>query len=121
MATATGVDLDAMKRAIEARDADAQIALYADDAEVVVIDAMNPPSKPMKLSGKEAIADWVRDVTGRDMTHQVENVVADGDRISYSVACQYSTGERVQCMATLTVVDGKVARQDGVQAWDSGD
>lgn len=119
MATATGIDLDVLKRAIEERDADAQIALYSDDAEVFVIDAMNPPSKPMTVSGKDAIATWVRGVTARDMTHQVQNVVADGDRVSYSVACQYSTGERVQCMATLRVEDGRIARQDGVQAWDS--
>ncbi len=118
MATATGIDTDALKQAIEARDADAQIAMYADDAEVTLVDKMNPPSDPMRISGREGIADWVRDVTSRDMTHEVRDLVAAGNKVSFTTQCRYADGMRVTCMSTMEVANGHIVRQDGVQAWD---
>ena len=54
------LDLAAFNRAIDTSDAESQIAVYDDSAEVQVIDADNPPSAPRVLKGKDAIADWVR-------------------------------------------------------------
>jgi len=112
------VDLVALRTALEASDAETLIGLYADDAELQVIDRINQPSKPLIFQGKEAIAGYWRDVCGRQMAHTVEHVVAAGDTLAYSEACRYPDGTRVQCIAFLDLLGGKIVRQRGVQAWD---
>lgn len=43
--TTTGAfDVEAFRRAIHERDAEAQLALYAQDAEIVTIDRTHPPA-----------------------------------------------------------------------------
>ncbi|MEA2479713.1 MAG: hypothetical protein QOJ07_1635 [Thermoleophilaceae bacterium] len=118
MSTATHFDTAALKRAIEERDASAQLAMFADDAEVTVVDKENPPSSPLRISGRDAIREYLEDVAGRDMTHRVHGLVADGDHAAYSIDCRYPDGSRVLCMAALELRDGRIARQSGVQAWD---
>ena len=44
--TTRGFDLAALARAIEERDAAAQLELYDDAAEVTLIDRANPPGSP---------------------------------------------------------------------------
>jgi ketosteroid isomerase-like protein len=116
--TTTGFDLDALRRAIEAHDADAVIAFYADDAEVSVIDKGAPPSSPRVLRGKDEIAAQWRDVLARDMTHDIQQEVVGPERVSFATACRYASGERVFAMTVLELRDGKIARQTDVQAWD---
>ena len=116
--TTVTVDLVTLRTALEASDAETLIGLYADDAELQVIDRINQPSKPLIFQGKEAIASYWRDVCGREMAHTVEHVVAGGDTVAYSEACRYPDGTRVQCIAFLDLVNGKIVRQRGVQAWD---
>ena len=47
-------DFDEFKRAVEERDSTAQLALYAPDAEVTLIDRINTPSSPRMLRGHDA-------------------------------------------------------------------
>ncbi len=119
-ATTGGLDLDALKRAIEQRDAEGMLALYAPDAEVIMVDHLNPPSRPRRLSGIEQIREMVEDVCARDMTHEITRAVGDADMAAYTEACRYADGTRVLCTALLDVRDGRIARQEGVQAWDEG-
>jgi ketosteroid isomerase-like protein len=116
--TATQFDPQALKRSIEERDADAQVALFADDATVEVVDKANPPSKPLVIRGRDAIREFVEDVTSRDMTHQVSGLVTDGDTASYVIDCTYPDGNKVLCHATLELRKGQIVRQRGIQAWD---
>ena len=44
-------DFSELKRALEERDATAQLALYADDAEVRLVDRINTPGTPRVLRG----------------------------------------------------------------------
>ena len=120
MATAaTTFDPQALKRAIEERNAAAQVELFSDDAVVEVVDQANPPSKPLVVQGREAIGDYLADVASRDMTHQVGGLVVDGEHASYTIDCTYPDGNKVLCMATVDLRDGRIARQRGVQAWDA--
>jgi hypothetical protein len=73
--TATAFDLAALKRAIEDRDAAGQVALYAPDAEVRLVDRITTPRSPRVLRGRDEIAGWIEDVCGREMTHRVEQEV----------------------------------------------
>jgi hypothetical protein len=116
--TATQFDAQALKRAIEERDASSQVALFADDATIEVVDKANPPSNPLVLRGREAIREHLEDVMSRDMTHSVSGLVVDGDKASYLIDCTYPDGNKVLCLATLELSDGHIARQRGVQAWD---
>lgn len=112
-------DTEALRRGIEHRDADALLALYAPDAEYLVVDRDNPPSKPLSLRGRDAIGAYLRDVCGRDMTHRLTHVVADAEQAAFLQSCAYPDETRVLCAAVLELRDGRIVRQTGVQAWDA--
>jgi ketosteroid isomerase-like protein len=114
----TRFDFEAMRRAIERSDADALIALYADDAEVKTINKNTPPSHPTVLRGKEEISAMLRDVCDRDMSHKVEGEVVGENRIAFTEACEYPDGTKVLSAMTLEVKDGRISRQTSVEAWD---
>lgn len=112
-------DFSELKRALEERDATAQLALYADDAEVRLVDRVNTPGTPRVLRGREEIRGWIEDICERDMTHRVEmQVVGDGGA-AFTEACRYPDGTNVLCAAVLELRDGRIARELGVQAWDA--
>ena len=117
MATAT-FDGTAFTQAIEERDASNLLALYAENAEVRLVDRDNPPSAPRVMRGKDEIRAWIEDVCDRDMTHRIEQQVASGDRLAYAEACRYPDGTNVLCVAMLELSDGHVARQTCIRVWD---
>ena len=112
------IDFEVLRRAEEQRDLDAMLDLYADDAEVRIVNRHTPPSSPHVLRGKEEIAEYLSDVLGRDMKHRIENEVVGEDRVAFNVACEYPDGTRVLAAENLDVRDGKIVRQVEVVAWD---
>jgi ketosteroid isomerase-like protein len=118
MTTIQGFDLDTFKQAIEERDASTQLAMYAEDAEVTLVDRLAQPSAPRVLRGRDEIRGWLEDVCGRDMTHRITHTVQDDGGVAYTEACRYPDGTAVLCAALLEVDNGQVTRQVGVQAWD---
>jgi glycine cleavage system aminomethyltransferase T len=117
-ATTTAFDLAALKRAIEQRDAAAQVALYAPDAEVRLVDRITTPGRPRVLAGRDEIAAWIEDVCARDMTHRVELDVVGDDRAAFAERCLYPDGTNVLCMTVLELAGGRIVRQLAIQAWD---
>ncbi len=113
-----GLDFEVLRRAIEGRDAETLVGLYADDAEVLTVNRHSTPSSPQVLRGKEQIGGYLRDVCGREMTHRVENEVVGENRIAFQESCEYPDGVRVLGAETLEVRDGKIVRQVNVEAWD---
>jgi len=107
-----------IKQAIEGRNGRMLASFYADDALVRVIDRNNPPSKPREIKGRAAIDIFWDDVCSRAMTHKVEALVADGNRLAFSQACSYPDGAKVFCLSVLELKDGMISRQTAVQAWD---
>ena len=118
MTTIQKFDLSTFKRAIEERDASGQIAMYAPDAEVTLVDRVSRPSAPRVLKGRGEIQAWIEDVCGRDMTHRVQHTVQDEGGAAFTEACRYPDGTGVVCAAVLEIESGLVVRQIGVQAWD---
>jgi ketosteroid isomerase-like protein len=114
----SALDFEVLRGAIEDRDAETLLGLYADDAEVLTINRNTTPSSPLVLRGKEEIGEYLRDVSSREMTHKVENEVVGSDRISFQEACEYPDGVRVLGAETLDLRDGKIVRQVNVEAWD---
>jgi ketosteroid isomerase-like protein len=118
MTTIQRFDLSTFKQAIEERDASTQLAMYAADAEVTVVDRQSQPSTPRVLRGRDEIRGWIEDVCGRDMTHRVTHTVQGDGGVAFTEACRYPDGTAVLCAALLEVDNGLVTRQVGVQAWD---
>lgn len=119
MTTTIADTLDTIRRATEARDADALIALYADRATLTIVDRSRPPSRPEVLTGRAAIADYVRETTAREMTHEVADEVGGPERLSFTVRCRYPDGTRVFCATTADLdASAHITRQTIVQAWD---
>ena len=110
--------IDALRRAIEGRNAEQLINMYADDAELRVVDKNHTPSRPEVFKGKQAIANYLRDVFGRDMTHRVEQEVVGQDRVSFVEACRYPDGTNVLGSMILDLRNGKINRHTIIQAWD---
>jgi ketosteroid isomerase-like protein len=119
MTTTTKFDVDELRQAVESADPDAQLAFYADDAEVTLVDRDHPPSNPIRLHGHGEIREWLADVAGRDMKHQVTMLAVNGDTGGYRLDCRYSSGEKVACAALFELSDGRISKLEGVQAWDS--
>jgi ketosteroid isomerase-like protein len=115
---ASGLDFEAMRRAIEESDYDALVALYADDAEFRMVNKNSTPSSPMVLHGKEEISEMLRDVCGRAMAHHVEDEVVGENRVAFNEACEYPDGLRVLTASTLELRDGMIVRQTNIEAWD---
>lgn len=115
---ATRFDFEALRRAEEQHDLDVMLNLYADEAEIHIVNRNTPPSSPYVLRGKEEIAEYLRDIFSRDMTHRVESEVVGEDRVAFNVACEYPDGTRVFAAQNLELRDGKIVRQVEVVAWD---
>jgi ketosteroid isomerase-like protein len=109
---------EALRQAIENLDANRLVGLYANDAEMLTVNRYTTPSSPKVLKGKEEIAEHLRDVCGRAMTHRVENEVIGEDRVAFNETCEYPDGTRVLAAMTLDVRNGKVVHQVNVEAWD---
>ncbi|MDQ4129312.1 MAG: nuclear transport factor 2 family protein [Actinomycetota bacterium] len=113
-----GLDFEVLRQAIEGRDADTLVGLYADDAEVITVNRTTTPSSPNVVRGKEQIAGYLRDVCAREMTHRVENEVVGEGRVAFQETCEYPDGTRVLAAATAELRDGVIVRQVMVEAWD---
>ncbi|MGY4739044.1 nuclear transport factor 2 family protein [Streptomyces sp. ATMOS53] len=120
MGTTAGSEFDTetLRRGVEGQSAAALLSLYADDAELRVVDHNTQPSRPKVLHGRDEIALMLEDVYGRDMTHKLEECIVQGDRAAYSESCQYADGVRVLAESMITLRDGKIVEQTLIQAWD---
>jgi ketosteroid isomerase-like protein len=114
----SGLDFEALRRAAEHNDAEALANLYAQDAEVLIVNRETPPSSPHVLRGREQIAEYLKDACGRDIESRIEVEVIGEERVAFNEACQYPDGTRILSATTLWVQDGKIARQLSVEAWD---
>ncbi|MEU9989222.1 nuclear transport factor 2 family protein [Streptomyces sp. NPDC048045] len=118
MGTATAFDTETLRRGIEGASEDALLSLYAEDAEIRIIDRNTQPSHPRILHGRSEIGEMLHDVYSRDMTHRLDRCVVQSDQAAYSESCQYADGTRVLAESMITLRDGKIAEQIMVQAWD---
>lgn len=114
----TGFDFATLKSAMESSDGAALIGLYAEDAEMTVIDCNHPPTSPLTLRGKPAIAGFWSDVCGRTMTHDIDQEVITPDRVAFVETCAYPDGCRVMASMNLDLLGGRIVRHLTVQAWN---
>ena len=116
--TDTSFDLARLCQAIEAREAQTQLGMYAPDATVTIVDRVDQPGSPRVLRGSNEIRAWIEDTCGREMAHAVKQTVADANGVAFYEACRYPDGTNVLCATVLRLADGLIAEQTIVQAWD---
>ncbi|GAA0585138.1 nuclear transport factor 2 family protein [Streptomyces crystallinus] len=114
----TAFDTESLRRGIESHDAKTLLSLYADDAELRVVDRNTQPSHPMVMHGQGEISKMLDDVYGRDMTHKLEQCVVQGDSVAYTESCEYPDGVRVLASSMMSLKEGKIVEHTVVQAWD---
>jgi hypothetical protein len=117
--TASTVDVSDLKTAIESRDAAGVAAWYTEDATLTILDRDHPPAAPSVLVGREAIHEYYRDVCGRNITHQVRDLVSTEDGLAFTQHCRYPDGARVVCVTVARFSAGKISAQTAVQVWDA--
>ncbi|MDX2933855.1 nuclear transport factor 2 family protein [Streptomyces ipomoeae] len=111
-------DTETLRRATEEADAATLLSLYADDAEMRVVDRNTRPSHPKVMHGRAEIGEMLEDVCGREMTHKLERCVVQGDQLAYTESCEYPDGVRVLASSMITLREGKIVDQTLIQAWD---
>ncbi|MEU6669585.1 nuclear transport factor 2 family protein [Streptomyces sp. NPDC046727] len=120
MGTAMGSAFNAetLRRGIEGNTGNNLLSLYADDAEIRIVDRNNQPSHPTVLHGRGQIAELLDDIYSRDMTHKLEQCVVQGDHAAYSESCEYEDGTRVLAESMVTLRDDRIVDQLIIQVWD---
>jgi ketosteroid isomerase-like protein len=120
MTVQTQFDLDAFKRAVadSSHGSNAQLDFLCDDVEWVEIDQRTPPSSPALMHGRAAVAEMLCGVAQRGITTTVVDGLIAGDRGAIAIRCEYPGGGVVRENALIELRDGKIARWEGVQAWD---
>ena len=112
-------DLDALERGHRERDVDTLLRLYAEDAEVVVIDERHEPSHPWVLEGHDAIEEFLHELCDRDIILDIGDVVLGDDRVALHVAWWYPDGTQALSSEVLELDEqGRIQRETIVQAFD---
>jgi ketosteroid isomerase-like protein len=116
--TTTQATFRAVRDAIENRDLDAFLDTLADEAVLIGYDQRNPPASPLRIEGKAAIGEMLRDVYGREMKHEIRDEVVGDDRFSFNEWCEYPDGNRVIASQVFEVRDGRIMQTILNQTWD---
>ncbi|WP_338894520.1 nuclear transport factor 2 family protein [Streptomyces sp. TG1A-60] len=111
-------DTEALRRGTEQADATTLLSLYAEDAEMRVVDRNTQPSHPKVMHGRSEISAMLEDLYSRDLTHKVEQCVIQGDQVSLTESCEYPDGARVLASSMISLRDGKIVDHTLIQAWD---
>ena len=114
MSTQLKFDLDGLRRAIESGDAFYRTALYADGAELRIVDSDQPATPPQILQGRSAIAHWIQSMYGSDDTHRVLESVTDGEQIRLVEERETADGLRLVYATAAQVDRGQIIRETAV-------
>ena len=117
MSITAAVTIDDLRHAAHAGGG--QIAdLVTDDVEFTEIDQRTPPAAPQVHRGRSALLALAEELEQRGIQREVADGFIAGDRGAVRMVCTYPDGRKVVEHALVTLRNGKIARWDGVQAWD---
>ena len=111
-------DLKAFLAAFASQNVAAWTDFYADDAEWIEYRHFNPPASPHVMKGKAAIAAHISRIEASDITIDISDVIADGDRAAFCLWVGLASGKRIIEHVIVHMAGGKVHRQVDVEAWD---
>jgi len=110
--------MDALRAGFRLRDAAMLAALYREDAEYVVVNRNNPPSKRLVIQGRDGVRRLFEDMCSREMTHDVSQTIVAAGSIAFVTTCRYPDGCCVMGISRATVEDGLISREFSVDCWD---
>jgi ketosteroid isomerase-like protein len=109
------LDLEVLREAIERREVDFLLGLYAEDAELRVLNGDVPSSPAFELRGKAEIERYLRVVFGQRLPSRIEGEIVVGeDRVAFGEVCEYPDGTLVAVKTTLELREGRIVRQADV-------
>jgi len=111
-------DFAAFKDAFERKDVEAWSMFYADDAEWIEYKPSAPPRDPVRMLGKQRSTEFLEAVARSGLELTLADEVLGTERAAFSVSCTFPDGRRVFEHTIVQIVDGKIARQVDVEAWD---
>jgi hypothetical protein len=111
VSTKTSFDLSGLVEAIESANSAYQVALYAEHAEVQIIDGDSVGQAPRVLSGRSAIARWVEGFADRHIVHHVIDPRADRSTLSYVDELQCPDGTAIIHRCTAEITTGQISQQ----------
>lgn len=114
MSTQVTFDMDGLRRAIESGDALYRTALYADGAELRIVDSEQPAHPLQVLHGRSAIAGWIDSMYGTDDIHRVLESAADGEQIRVVEERETADGRRLVYATAAEVDGGRIVRETAV-------
>ena len=106
-----GLNFEALRLGIERCDPEFVLGFYAEEARLIIVNAVIPRAAPFELHGKAEIAKHLRAVYGQGASHRVEQEGLGEDRVTFREACEYPDGDHIVVETTLEVRDGKIVRQ----------
>jgi ketosteroid isomerase-like protein len=117
-ATTAGFDLAGFRAAVEAKDVARWAGFYHPDAEWLEYRHMDPPARPNRMVGREAIAAFIGRVADWPIALRVEAMVAAGDGVAFRLWVDRPGGRRIVEHVMLELEGGQIRRQIDVEAWD---
>jgi ketosteroid isomerase-like protein len=111
-------DLAAFKRAVEAKDVEAWLAFYSDDAEWLEYQPGRPLVSPRRYAGREEIRAYLEYVAGEPEPLAVSDELADGDRAAFAIWMTFADGRRFGEHCILELRDGLIVRHVDIELWD---
>lgn len=104
-------DLNAFSQAIEQCNINYQLARYAPDADIHIIDPDNPPASPQTLRGTRAIHAWLLDSSANELDPHVIHLADGGDRIAFTTQWRREDGTQALASSTAALQDGLISAQ----------
>jgi hypothetical protein len=109
--TAHALDFEALRDAIEGREADLLLGFYAEDAELRVVNGGSADGPVFELKGRSQIERYLHAVCDQEVACAVGDVDVEEGRISFIEACEYPDGTKVLVRTTLELRGGRIFRQ----------
>jgi len=112
--------VQALRRAYEENAVDLALSLYAEHAQIHIVDHANPPDSPKVLRGTAQIARYLEHLHGQQVTHHVgaalHDMVSGEGRIAFNVASWSTDGRKRLTAQTYEVHKGEIVYQTNVEA-----
>jgi hypothetical protein len=108
MSTQTSFDLPGLSRAIQSQDRRYQLALYADNAELEILDGNHLGAPLQVLHGKPEIAKWLDAMSSRAVSYKVRDAVGGPAAVRFTEECVYPDGKTLVFECTAEVSRGQI-------------
>lgn len=102
-------DLAGFGRALEQRDIAYQLACYASDADIRVVDPDNPSTAPRTIRGTDALRSWLTDCSSHSV--DVTRLVDGADRVAFAQCWYRPDGLTVVATSTAELCDALISTQ----------